>query len=197
MLALASHPSVGRNALAMRDNDSWRPERTIEARGLCDAELARSLGSRARRLVDDLWNGVHTGLHSDFREDLRQAALAQVWTALSRTQGRTDPARAAYCHTCMRHAVFHLLKRELAGTAGIVPIGAMDAETAGFLTRNTERTASEWDSLRSDGALDEDLRERLRAALLRLTPPQQQVVQLYYVRGLTDAAIAESLGKTA
>jgi RNA polymerase sigma-70 factor (ECF subfamily) len=164
-----------------------QPEDVQTRRRAEDAALLARIVARDETAVEELYARYSGPLYSlayqvTGAERFAQDVIQEVFIALWRDASRFDPARGAvapWLFSLARHKAIDLVRRE-----ANVRRRTVDADLE--LEEADDDPAHEaWERIR---------RERVRAAIVELTPVQREALELAFFGGLTHVEVADRLG---
>jgi RNA polymerase sigma-70 factor (ECF subfamily) len=163
------------------------PEDVQARRRAEDADLLARIVARDERAVEALYARYSGPLYSlAFKvtgaERFAQDVVQEVFVALWRDAGRFDPSRGAvapWLFSLARHKAIDLVRREANIRKRTADVDLDLHEAKDDVDQET------WRNFR---------RDRVRAAIVELTPTQREALELAFFGGLTHVEVSDQLG---
>jgi RNA polymerase sigma factor (sigma-70 family) len=155
-------------------------------------QRVESCGLPMAGIVHGLWWRSGGALPSDLRDDCELEASLALWQARERLAALPEGDREAYAAVCVRRRISQLLRRERRYQARTISLERLQMEEGNVIDLRDERQVV-GETLADTRLSDQIERTDVAAAVLALPARDQDILELYYLRDLTDAEIAGRL----
>jgi RNA polymerase sigma factor (sigma-70 family) len=154
------------------------------------------LANRMTAIIHGMWRRAEYSLPSDVRDDCELEASLALWQARERLGALPEGQREAYAAVCVRRRISQILRCERRHHARTVSLEAL--RTEGGTVVDLGEDAASAGEVPASGSLSEQLGCATLAAVVRALPARDQdILNLYYVKELTDVEIAGQLNASA
>jgi len=154
--------------------------------------LSSPLSPPLLRVIRQLWLRVNWAISTDLLPDCELEVALFLETHRPRIEALPEEAREAYRLTCARRIVWRLLQRELRQKARAVSLERLVLEDGSRVEPAAEATA-DWVELAGDHLLDHLSQPDLATAFCSLSSGDQEILDLFYGKQLSDREIAGRL----
>lgn len=143
---------------------------------------------------DRTWSRVRRYLPPDFRDDCISEAMLALWKSRDRWQRLTPAEQPGYLIICARRAILRAVRVEIRVEQRRISLDEYEAGGVALVPAGECDTSDE--ALARMSLADQISRPEIAAAVRALPPREQEILDLAFRRGLTDAEIGRDRGIT-